>query len=115
MDCEYVRVCDEAAQRAAVQVAQVMQVVLEEHDQGLAAGQYAVFYLGGQCIGSGQILEEPVAAPLRGGAAAAGVAAGAAAGAAGGAGGGAGGKGGGGNAAGRSSSARSKESKKALT
>jgi tRNA-specific 2-thiouridylase len=31
-------------------------VVLSENDQGLAAGQYAVFYQGGACLGSAQML-----------------------------------------------------------
>ena len=61
-------------------------MLLEEHDQGLAAGQYGVFYRGEQCVASGKILEEPLVLPPRGetagGALAAGAEAGAEAGAA---------------------------------
>jgi tRNA-specific 2-thiouridylase len=31
------------------------KVVLDADDQGLAAGQYAVFYQGGLCLGSAKI------------------------------------------------------------
>ena len=35
-------------------------VVIEDHDQGLAAGQFAVFYDRRVCIGCGVILEQPM-------------------------------------------------------
>ncbi len=38
-------------------VQQYGRVRLEGNDQGLAAGQYAVFYQGGVCLGSAKILE----------------------------------------------------------
>jgi tRNA-specific 2-thiouridylase len=31
------------------------KVILESHDQGLASGQFAVFYDGDYCLGSGMI------------------------------------------------------------
>ena len=34
-------------------------VVIDSHDQGLAAGQFAVFYDGETCLGCGVILEQP--------------------------------------------------------
>ena len=34
-------------------------VVIDSHDQGLAAGQFAVFYDGEECLGCGVILEQP--------------------------------------------------------
>lgn len=36
---------------------EILVVKLSEDDQGLAAGQYAAFYEGSTCIGSGVILE----------------------------------------------------------
>ena len=35
------------------------KVVIDSHDQGLAAGQFAVFYDGVECLGCGVILEQP--------------------------------------------------------
>jgi hypothetical protein len=40
------------------------EVVIDSHDQGLAAGQYAVFYDGNVCLGCGIIAEQPVSAHL---------------------------------------------------
>lgn len=37
-------------------------VQLEGQDQGLAPGQYAAFYSGSVCLGSGIILEPPASA-----------------------------------------------------
>jgi hypothetical protein len=45
-----------ASQAAAAPGEEYGLVVLEERDQGIAAGQYAVFYQGGACLGSAKIL-----------------------------------------------------------
>ena len=39
-------------------------VVIDGDDQGLAAGQFAVFYDGRVCLGCGVILEQPVRSDL---------------------------------------------------
>lgn len=46
------------------QQAEAAAVVLDEDDQGLASGQYAVFYLNGTCIASAVICDSPIAAKL---------------------------------------------------
>ncbi len=44
-----------AVQRVSVPAGGVA-VVLPTNDQGLAAGQYAVFYQGGMCLGAAKIM-----------------------------------------------------------
>lgn len=49
----------EPLQNAAGQVDRI-HIKLDQNDQGIAAGQYAVFYKNNECLGSGMILEDQV-------------------------------------------------------